>query len=286
MYFDCHLHSNASDGTLSPVDLVTEAKRRNIWGLSLTDHNGIWGLDEAGKKALTLGLVFVEGIEISVHSQTQDVHMLGYSQAFDRDVLGQGLTATRQGYAQRMQAMVKRCQQVGFSQVSWPSIMKRRAWQQDPVFVSFDLVHELKDRYHLPWGQAHQVVINQCYVPYGEWALTMAQAINLVHRARGVAILAHPGIIMHEHSEIAWQQVWRQAVEAGIDGVEVFHPFHSAKVNGLLEEVAQKHHLLITSGSDWHGPDIFDKAEALFGKIGLDQTGFEKFQRVLTKFSK
>lgn len=268
---DLHLHSTASDGDLAPEQVVQEAAARGLAGISLTDHNGLWGLDEAAGAAGELGLEFLEGIEITARYQTVDVHVLGYARKFAREILEEGLSTTRAGYAARIQAMLALCQTKGYEKVSWADVTARRAGLHNPCFVSFDVARELIDKYSLDPEAARKLTVSggACYVPYGDWALSPAAAVNLIHRAGGKASLAHPGTIEHESRRETLLAVVRETCLAGLDALEAVHPFHTRDYQDWLMGTAKKNGLQITGGSDWHGPSRLFRNNAAFGKIGV-----------------
>lgn len=269
--FDLHLHSTASDGDLAPGQVVREAAARGLTGISLTDHNGLWGLDEAADAAGELGLEFLEGIEITARYQNVDVHVLGYARKFAREILEEGLSTTRAGYAARIQEMIRRCQAQGYTKVSWRDVQARRAGFREPCFVSFDVARELINKYSLDPEAARQLTVSggACYVPYGDWALSPAAAVNLIHRAGGKASLAHPGTIEQESGRETLLAVVRETCSAGLDALEAVHPFHTREYQAWLTGVAKKNGLQITGGSDWHGPSRLFSNHAAFGKVGV-----------------
>lgn len=269
--FDLHLHSTASDGDVSPAEVMREAKRRGLSGLALTDHNGLWGMDEAKAAAHELSLRFIEGIEITARYQEADVHILGYSRAFQRAVLRDGLAETRRGYEKRTQAMVHLCQKAGYDKVLWENITARRANFTEPCYVSFDVAREVSAQYHLDPETARKMTVTGgvCHVPYGEWALSPAAAVKLIHQAAGVASLAHPGTIEYEHSRELLLTILEELLPAKLDAIEVVHPFHDTAYQAWLTQLTQEHGLAITGGSDWHGPDHLPENDAAFGKLGV-----------------
>lgn len=271
--FDGHVHSTASDGDLSPADVAFEAARRGLTGFSLTDHNGLWGVDEAAAAAHELGLTFLEGIEVTAKFETADVHVLGYSRGFDRPELEAGLATTRRGYEERIQAMVRRCQAAGYERVFWERIQQRRSRLREPCYVSFDVARELIKNYALAPEAARRLTVSggACHVPYGDWALSPAAAVDLIHQAGGVASLAHPGTIEREGSRNLLLQVLRTLTAVELDGLEVVHPFHGSEYQAWLTGIAQQAGLTITGGSDWHGPSHLPANDAAFGKLGVSE---------------
>lgn len=275
--YDLHIHSIYSDGDLTPVQLIDEARRRGVAGMSLTDHNGLWGIAAAREYASRLQLPFVEGIEVTALHYTTDVHILGYSTEFKSEVLATGLAQTRAGYAQRIQEMVQRCQAAGYTKINFEAIAASRAQQPDPSYISYDVAKQLVSVQGLSRDEARRLTVKEgkCYVPYGSWAASPAAVVSLLHQANAIAVLAHPGTIVHEEGETTLQELLQELVAHGLDGLEVYHPFHSPQLTTQLKEFAHEHHLLVTGGSDWHGPGRFHDHD--FGKVGLSEAAFQQF---------
>lgn len=275
--YDLHMHSTFSDGDLAPLQLINEAWRRGVAGLSLTDHNGLWGVAAAREYASRLQLPFVEGIEITALHHTTDVHILGYSTAFQAAALTAGLAQTRAGYAQRIQEMVARCKAAGYDKINFDAIAAARVQQPDPSYISYDVAKQLVSVEGLSRDEARRVTVKggTCYVPYGSWAASPAAVVFMLHQANAIAVLAHPGTIVHEEGETTLHELLQELVAHGLDGLEVYHPFHSPQLTTQLEEFAHEQHLLVTGGSDWHGPGRFHDQD--FGKVGLSETQFQQF---------
>lgn len=278
--YDLHVHSDCSDGDLSPAAVVAAARERGVQGIALTDHNGVWGLSAARAAAQAAGITLLSGIEISTFYNGDDVHMLGFARNFKTEVLGEGLRSTREGCRQRLVVMIERCVEAGFSKVSLAGIEARYRGVTDPSFVSFDLARELVARHGLSVTEAHRLVVppGACYVPYGDWLMRPQEAVRLLHAAGGIAVLAHPGILVREGGAAQLWKVLDELVAVGLDGVEVRHPFHTADVTQSLQEYAVRHNLLTTAGSDWHGTTRFPANDAAFGNLGLSETEFARFR--------
>lgn len=271
LLYDLHLHSRYSDGDLTAAAVVQAAARRGLRGLSLTDHNGMWGIAEITAEARRLALAVVPGIEISTLWQGSEVHILGYSQRFDVEALERGLAATRRGYTERLQRMVELCQQQGFSRIRWAEIAKGRRHLQNPCFVTYDVAQALTIVHQVPPPRARQLTVKggACYVPYGSWALTPLDAVSLLHTCGAIAVLAHPGTIVSETSAEAITELLTILVGGGIDGIEVIHPFNTPELRTQLAEYVDCQNLLVTGGSDWHGPDRYHAED--FGRTGVTQ---------------
>lgn len=273
---DLHLHTRYSDGDWSVVEVVAEAARRGLSGISITDHNGIWGVVKAAQAAHEHGLSYVQGIEVTARYQQADVHMVGFARSFNEKIMTEGLSATRAGYEARVREMVARCQQQGFKDVSFAAIEAARAEQVNPSYISYDVASQLMEKYGLPWEKVRTLITRggTCYVPYGDWALTPLQVIDLFHRAGGKALIAHPGIIVHEAGRALFDQLLEELLPAALDGIEVYHPFHDQLLTQELQKFCDEHSLVVSGGSDWHGPNRYH--HGAFGQYGIDDAAFER----------
>ena len=274
--YDLHLHSTYSDGTCDVAELLERAAQAGVVGLSLTDHDGLWGLAEAATIAAQRGLRWLEGIEVSAVEEPARVHVLGYSRGFDRAIIEAGLAETRQAHYDRLVALVAACHQAGYGNVSLEAIEATRATQLRPGFVTYDVEQELIRAHQLTPNEAHRLTTpgGTCYVEYDHRrALTPLAAIDLIHQAGGVAVLAHPGIIAHEGSEQQMLSLISQLAEK-LDGLEVNHPFHSRKLTGQLAALAGERELVVTGGSDWHGEGRYD--DTALGQTGISKRQWEQ----------
>lgn len=279
--FDAHLHSLYSDGSLSVPDLVKEVAGRGISGFALTDHNGLWGLNEARAAAAARQLLFLEGCEISAMEAAIPVHLLAFSHAFLREVLEQGLEGIRQGYEGRIRAMVEGCQQAGYQDISFDRIVARRLAQQDaPVLISTDVARELRDVYQLSFEAARALTTfgGACYIPYGNWAPPIAAVASLVENAGGRIFLAHPGLTAHDEGEAVMWEILEEA-KGVVAGVEVYHPAHSERLSAQLELFCRQHGLAVCGGSDWHGPN---QGPGFLGSVGLSERQRQDFFEALS----
>lgn len=261
-----------------PVALVRAAAQRGLAGVSLTDHNGIWGLGEAQAAAAQAGIAFLEGIEISARWDELAVHVLGYSRRFRREVLREGLAGTRRGYRERIQEMARLCQAAGYKMASFTAVQHGRAHLVEPAYVSYDVARLLTEQHGLSVTQAWHLTTagGACNVPYGSWALSLPEAASLLHAAGAIAVLAHPGLVALDAGEAVLQRLVAALPAARFDGIEVFHPYHSKAMVSHLTHIAQQHNLLVTGGSDWHGPGRYSESDEVFGRVGLELALWQK----------
>ncbi len=247
---DLHTHTNVSDGTDSPSELINKALASGIKVLALTDHDSIAGWDEASAH-LRPGMDLVLGSEISC--QTEDgisVHMLGL--LFDRgnqelqDVLAQ----TRDNRYGRMERIIVRMNDAGI-EISMEEVLAQlsegatlgRPHLADAMVAkglakSRDEIFEKWLHNNSPYYVAH-------YSP------TPERAIELIKAAGGVAVIAHPMASLRGRTVSV--ESFTSFVDAGLDGIEVFHRDHTADQRVLLTQIANDLGVLRTGSSDYHG---------------------------------
>jgi hypothetical protein len=242
-FVDLHAHSTASDGARPPSFLVQEAKRLKLVAVALTDHDTIDGLGEATRVGAELGLRVVPGVELSAVEGDSETHILGLHLSDTQDLAAR-LVELRAMRQQRAERIVARLNGLGVhitiedvlahaagGSVGRPHIA--RALVGDGWAVDF---RDAFDRY-LGNGRA-------AFVP--KEALAVSDAIAMIHRAGGLAILAHPGGGgTREHVE--------SLAALGLDGLEIRHPGNSSEDMSRLSALADHFGLVPSGGSDWHG---------------------------------
>lgn len=268
---DLHVHSAFSDGDWQPERVIQGARAVGAFAISLTDHNGVWGLQAGRQAAATAGIEFVDGIEVSSLLDGVAVHILGFARRFVAETLAAGLEETCTGYHARVAQMAQRCQQAGYDQVTMEEIERRRAGQDSPCYVTYDVARLLTDFYGMGIEEARRLTVTNgtFFVPYGSWAMTPDAAVALVHAAGGVAVLAHPGIVAAEAGDAFLERLLTTLAAAGLDGIEAYHPFHTAEFAAQAQQWASAKDWLITGGSDWHGEERFARSQV--GKIGISR---------------
>ena len=254
-FADLHLHSRYSDGTYGPEELVTEARRCGLAVIALTDHDSGGGCAAAARACGAAGLEFIPGVELTVEVGGDELHLLGYfidtQNGFLRSRIKQFQVA-RQNRIREMVARLHRLQ-VPLSEQSVFALANcqspgrphvARALVQAGLCRSLDEAFERFLRYNRP-----------AWVP--KFKMDGREAIELLHQAGGVAVLAHPGLNRSD-------AVIPGLVEAGLDGLECFHTKHSAATANLYLELAARLGLVVTGGSDCHG---LSKGRPLIGTV-------------------
>ncbi len=240
---DLHLHTTASDGQLRPSELVELARKNHLNTIAITDHDTTDGLLEAQQAANDYPVV-VPGIELSAEENDVDVHMLGYYVQPDNKDFQATLTRFRHDRLDRGQGMVEKLAALG-KPIRWERVLELsnggsvgrphvaramvEAGHVESVNAAFDL--------YLHHG-------GPAYV--SRKRMSPEEAVELIHAAGGVAVMAHPGLVPD------YLGVLERLVTAGLDGVEYNHPRNPATVRENVRAVALKHNLIMTGGSDFH----------------------------------
>jgi 3',5'-nucleoside bisphosphate phosphatase len=249
---DLHAHTLASDGGDRPEGLVAAAAAAGVETLAVTDHDTVAALAPARAAGERLGVEVLAGCEVTATVGRRVVHVLLYGEGLLEPDLADAVEAARRGRDERNLAIGERLEGlcgVGHAdavEVAGESVLSRAHFARALVArgVVAD-VAEAFDRY-LSSGRP-------AYVPAP--GVSVTDAVALAAKAGGVAVLAHPGRLAPDERD----RVLGEALEAGVDGVEVWHSQHDAGLRRSLEALADRHGLLATGGSDYHGrhkPDV------------------------------
>ncbi len=245
---DLHSHTTYSDGTLSPRDLVNAAIQAEIKALGITDHDTLAGWEEA---IATAGpdLEIVPGVELSTVENGRSLHILGFYP--HRAALEPFLLERIEGRRRRAQAMVAKLAKLGFP-IELPPMTGNMAPGRPHLAATLVKAghaassREAFDRWLGDNGPA--------YVQYEKF--TAAEGIQLLRDCGAVPVWAHPYLFRGGTVETLLPQL----VKAGLMGVEVYHPNHSPSQVRWLEDYCREHELVMTGGSDYHGPSPEGKA--------------------------
>ena len=243
---DLHSHTTASDGTLPPRELVRLAARHGVRVLAVTDHDSTGGVREAIDEARSLtSIEIVPGLEINCDVPGAEIHVLGYCVDWEAPWFQAFLAAQREERRQRIYRIAARLAELGVPiepDAVFALVKEGSAGRPHVAQVMVDRgyvksIREAFDRYLSLNGPAN--------VPRRR--LTPADAIRVIRRARGVPVLAHPGLANRD-------ELIPELIDAGLLGVEAFYPEHSAGQITAYREMCTRLGLIATGGSDFHGP--------------------------------
>jgi 3',5'-nucleoside bisphosphate phosphatase len=250
---DLHSHSSVSDGSERPAIVVRKAAAAGVRFLALTDHDGTGGLDEAiGIAREEPGMELIPGIELSAE---EGIHVLGYFIGYSDPGLQKTLHQLQEGREGRAHEILETLERLGMP-------------------LEFDRVKRIADgaigRPHVARAMLERGYAQTVDEAFGRWLgidrpayvpsekLTAPQAIEIIHKAGGVASWAHPEWPDGPRRYRPTEDTLRQLVEAGLGGIEVYYADHAPEMAARFLGLAQRYDLVATGGSDYHGPEVRD----------------------------
>lgn len=269
-YADLHTHSTASDGLFTPKKLVTYAKEKELSAIAITDHDAVGGYYQAVETGKELGIEVVPGVEISTLYDGTEIHMLGLWIDPSHQALIKQLKEQRNLRAERNKMVIKLLNQLGIP-ISLEEVLKKGEDQGKEINVGRPHIAEvLVDKgFAVSVDEAFELYLARGKMAYATPdRISPFDAIQLIHEAGGVAIVAHPGI--YDRDELL-----PKLVSAGLDGIEYHHPDHREEEVEKYLAFAKEHQILISAGSDFHGgrQDIMYHAD--LGTCTVTQEQFE-----------
>ena len=243
-YADLHLHTLHSDGAQSPATMAARAAELGIAAMAITDHDTTAGVAEAAQAAAQAGITFLTGVEISAQLRDIEVHILGYGMEPGHVGLVHLLEQLRGGRHLRIDAMVAKLRECGLevaphleSVDADPTIGRMHLAKALQAMGAVAEAQEAFDRYLNPGRPA--------WVPLA--AAPVAEAVDVIHEAGGLAFVAHPGLRRHTRKLVP------ELLTLPFDGIEAFHISYSAGRTDEYLQLAQARGLLVCGGSDCHG---------------------------------
>lgn len=250
MSIDLHAHSTASDGTQAPAEVVRAAAAAGLEVLALTDHDTYAGWEPAAQEALATGVALVRGVEISCQHRGISIHLLGYLVDPAHPGLGAELARARQSRDTRIVRMVERMAADGIP-VTVEQVRARAG--AGATMGRPHIADALVAGGHVATrDEAFTTLLHnesEYYIPH--YAPDPVRAVELVVEAGGVAVMAHP--FANRRGRTVEDSVIAGMAEAGMAGLEVWHPDHNASEVAHALSLAGRLGLLETGSSDYHG---------------------------------
>jgi predicted metal-dependent phosphoesterase TrpH len=264
---DLHLHTTASDGLLSPAEMVGLAASKGLDVIAITDHDTVDGIESSLKAGAAYpALVIIPGVELSTDVPHGEVHVLGYFIDYTDRQFNQELQKMRDSRKNRAEKMIEKLGKMGMK-VSWQRVQElaqggsvgrphvAQAMVEAGHVASF---REAFDRYIGREGPAY--VEREKMEP--------AEAVELIVKAQGLPVLAHPVDI----ADLGGLLV--KLISAGLTGIETYYNRYTPDVIATLEKTAQRHGLIITGGSDYHA--FGDGVETIIGDVSPPSQAIEQ----------
>ncbi|MCX7835610.1 MAG: PHP domain-containing protein [bacterium] len=249
---DLHLHTTASDGLLTPKDLVRYIHSLQISACAVTDHDTNEGVAEAIDEAKRIGMCCLSGIELSCLIGNESVHLLGYFLEEQPEPLNSIVKNEIQRWrAERNPKMVEKLQNLGFpiqmndvlaeangGQIGRPHLAR--------VLVKIGVVKSVDEAFDLYLAEGRPAYVDKI-------RMELKDGVQLIHESGGAAILAHPFVYPFIKA-YGLKRLVRTAKENGVDGIEAYYSEHTTSQRRRLERYAMEFGLIVTGGSDFHGP--------------------------------
>ena len=260
---DLHTHSSASDGVFSPSELVAYAQSKGVTVLALTDHDTVAGLADAEVAARKAGIVFVNGIELNIERSRGEFHLLGYgipsqsvsSQGIDSSPLEAIIERLQNGRIERNRSILQKMRGDGFP-VSYEELLELNSDTSvgcigRPHIAAYltgkRLCRTRQQAFDKFLGAGRPYYVDRTAAP-------LSEAVAAIKTAGGIPVIAHPLSLY-----ISWSKMdgaMREVAEAGVQGLEAWHPGVRVGEAERLEALARTLGLFVTAGSDFHGEKI------------------------------
>ena len=246
---DLHVHSSASDGAYPPREVVERAAEVGLKAIALADHDTLAGQAEARAAGEAVGLEIVPGVEISTEFERGACHILGYFIEVGDAAMETMLEAAREGRQVRNREMLVRLNRMGFG-LSMEDLVGQAG--EGVVTRAHFAAAMLRKGYVASWDEVFEKYLGRGKPAYVERRhVEPEEAIEAIHGAGGLAVLAHPRQLNRGPEEMeSW---FRRLAAAGLDGLETQSPDHGAEDAQRYHEAAARLGLLETGGTDWHG---------------------------------
>lgn len=250
-HYDLHAHSTASDGTLTPTQLMQRAHAAGVDVMALTDHDTLEGLAEAERAAGGLGLGFVPGVEVSVTWEGVTVHVVGLGVRRDSDVLQRGLSGLREFRDWRAEEIGRRLASEGIEGAFEGARERSNGRLISRTHFARFLVDKGYARDLRAVFRRYLVSGKPGFVP-GQWA-ELEDAVRWIRAAGGHAVIAHPARYRVTRSKL--RRLIGEFRECGGEALEVVSGSHSRDDYFTIAKHARDFGLLSSAGSDYHGPE-------------------------------
>ncbi|TET28686.1 MAG: phosphatase, partial [Candidatus Heimdallarchaeota archaeon] len=248
-FIDLHLHTTASDGTFSPTQLVKVALELKLKAIAITDHDTVGGIIEALEAAENESIEVIPGIEFSTEINSVSIHVVGLYLDFQNKELLDLTLEIQNAREIRAKKIIEKVN----SLKAGPEITFYEVLELSDGLIGRPHIGEvmIRNGYANTMNEVFEKFLKRggsCYVP--RFKLSPKEAIEFLKKIGAIPILAHPGYILNEFdldSFIAEQK------ESGLMGLEIYYPSHTKKQIKLFRELAKKHDLLESGGTDCHG---------------------------------
>ncbi len=268
---DLHIHTTASDGTLTPTEVVQTAIENGLSAIAITDHDTTGGLEEALAAAEGTVLEVVPGIELSAEHGSGEAHILGYFVDRRDEALQEMLAVLRRARRERARKMIGKLAGMGVI-VSWGRVQEIAG--DSSAFGRPHIAEALREKGYVD-------SINEAFYRYigldgpayvARYKLTPSQAVEIVRAAGGLPVLAHP---WHQRDMIV------SLSACGLVGLEACYPRYSDEEREELASLAERYGLIVTGGTDFHG--YADDGDLTLGDVPVPPDSLERLRAMANR---
>ncbi|HSD62868.1 MAG TPA: PHP domain-containing protein [Ignavibacteriaceae bacterium] len=240
---DLHSHTNYSDGFNSPKDLIDKAKRKGIEVLSITDHDNLAAIEEASEYGKEVGVEIIPGVEISSDIMDREIHLLGYFVEPGNSEIERYLKFFREERLKRADRIVKKLNLIGIS-LKLDDVLKfaSNSAVGRPHIAQALVEYGFTNSY---FEAFNKYIGNGCVAYEKKVHVSPRSAFKIINDSGGLSFIAHPGIMP--------ENILKELIDAGVDGIEVIHPSHSVSLVKFYKGICNEYFLLESGGSDYHG---------------------------------
>ena len=271
-YADLHVHTIYSDGTFTPQEVVDCAKDKGLACIAICDHDCVDGIDPSLEHSKGIPLEIVPGVELTVIKNGKEIHMLGYFISWKEKWFVDILKKVQRERILRIDKMIEKLKKFNID------VDKEKVMENAGRKGSVGRLHLARTLVEMKAVPSIQTAFNRyigdskpCYVE--DIGFEAKEAIDLILKAKGVPILAHPHTIKDDSLILEF-------IKYGIRGIEVFHTDHPSQLSKKYERMAKEHGLLATGGSDCHG---LGKGRVLLGSVKVPYSIVEKLREERVK---
>jgi predicted metal-dependent phosphoesterase TrpH len=279
---DLHIHSTASDGTLSPPEILSLAQDLNIAAISITDHDTLEGSKNAISCGIPPSVKFLTGVEISADPPESfpvsgSLHILGYAFDLDHPELNQKLRLLKDSRQNRNPRILELLSGLG-------------------IDITLGELRDVAEEHRLGRPHIARLMVKKGYVPSIDAAFDQylghgkpayvdrfrfgcEDTIRIILEAGGIPVLAHPMLLNIQQNEI-FEDFIALLTEMGMRGIEVYYPEHTRDLMAYYTRLARRHHLLVTGGTDFHG-DLKPEIKMGYGTGDL-YIPYELFEKLIS----
>lgn len=256
---DLHIHTTASDGLMSPEEVVRWASVKRLTAIGITDHDTVKGISPAEKAASKYAIEVIPGIELSTTFENEEIHILGYYIDYKARWFIDTLKKLQKSRYERAGKMVGKLNDMGID----ITLDKVKEIADDGAMGRPHIARAMIDRGYISnIKEAFTEYIGKDRPAYVErYKLSTGEAIDMIKKLGGVSVLAHPGLLQNK-SDLG------KIIALGINGIEVYHSKHDEDTVKSILAVARSRNLLITGGSDCHGMKVNN--EPILGNCSID----------------